>query len=125
MKTDILLIEDDDSIRDVLKLILETEGFQVTPAPNGKIGLDLLSDGLIPRLVLVDLMMPIVNGWDFVTEFRKNPAFVPTPVLVLSAYSDKGEPLDVQGVVAKPVDLTFFLNQVQQCLESCSQYERN
>jgi CheY-like chemotaxis protein len=81
----LLLVEDDASIRSALGDMLEDEGFTVTTAVNGREALDVLHHGPPPEVIVLDLMMPVMDGWDFRAEQLKDPAIRETPVIVLTA----------------------------------------
>src|SRR5947207_15447872 len=81
----ILIVEDDFDIREALTQILEDEGFQVRCASNGREALEVATSGPAPRLILLDLMMPVMNGWQFRAEQLKDPRLAEVPVLVISA----------------------------------------
>jgi CheY-like chemotaxis protein len=83
----ILLIEDDDLLREGLKQILEEDGCRVSAAADGAAGMELLRDGtLAPCLILLDLMMPGMNGWDFLRLHGRHPLLSKIPIAVASAY---------------------------------------
>jgi CheY-like chemotaxis protein len=115
---DILLIEDDADIRAVLIEFLTDEGYIVCGAEHGADALALLSGTTAtPRLILLDLMMPVMNGWTFCTRQRATPALADIPIVVLSASPallDQYGPMDVAGLLAKPIDLDDLLSVVQR-----------
>jgi CheY-like chemotaxis protein len=83
----ILLIEDDDLLREGLKQVLEEDGCRVSAAADGAAGMELLRDGkLQPCLILLDLMMPGMNGWDFLRLHGSHPSLSKIPIAVASAY---------------------------------------
>jgi CheY-like chemotaxis protein len=112
----ILLIEDDKDISDVLKDLLESEGYRVTTAENGKEGLDLLAgSSYLPDLILVDLMMPIMNGFEFCKTKNEQEKLKSIPTIVMSAdghMDKKRDQLDVQEYLKKPLDLDIVLNTI-------------
>jgi CheY-like chemotaxis protein len=79
-----LIVEDDASARDVLRRTLEQDGWSVREATNGREGLARLADG-IPDVILLDLMMPEMDGFEFVDELRGNQAWSRIPVVVVTA----------------------------------------
>ncbi len=79
----VLIIEDDINSYEVLGRILEKEGIKVSYAPNGRIALDMVEE-VLPSLIILDLMMPEMNGFDFITELRRRKTGVAIPVVVLS-----------------------------------------
>ena len=80
----ILIVEDDPDIRALLKRYMEREHIQVVEAENGRIGLEKMAE-LTPSMVLLDLMMPEMDGFAFVEEYRKHPDWLKIPVVVLTA----------------------------------------
>jgi CheY-like chemotaxis protein len=80
----VLVVEDDLNAREMMRRLLVGEGWGVSVASNGREALDRLIAER-PNLVLLDLMMPEMDGFEFLAEFRKNPKFVSTPVIVVTA----------------------------------------
>jgi CheY-like chemotaxis protein len=80
----ILVVDDEDGTREMLRRLLEREGWEVAEAPNGKVGLDLVAERR-PALILLDLMMPEVDGFEVVTMLRERPEWRDIPVVVLTA----------------------------------------
>src|SRR5262245_40170839 len=85
---DILLIEDDVDIRTILKDALEWEGYRVYTASNGQEGIDILPEIPAPGLILLDLMMPIMNGWEFADALETYHPYSDIPIVTISAFSD-------------------------------------
>jgi CheY-like chemotaxis protein len=110
----ILIIEDEKAIRDSLQLFLEFEGYKVYSAPNGREGLEILPKLDLPCLILLDLMMPVMNGWEFIAALEKNMMLAPIPVVVLTAFSDKAKAINAKQVLKKPIDLEILLKVVSQ-----------
>lgn len=111
----ILIVEDDRDIRDVLAEILAEEGYQVLVAEDGADGLRRLAEGPQPDLILLDLMMPRMDGYQFREEQRKNPAWSAIPLVLLTAgveTSDKITALGALDVVRKPVKIDFLLELI-------------
>jgi CheY-like chemotaxis protein len=81
----VLVVDDDSAVRTALKELFETEGYAVAVAANGRAALNHLATGLRPCVVLLDLMMPVMDGWDFRTEQLKDPALREIPVFILTA----------------------------------------
>jgi len=85
----VLVVDDDRDIRDSLVEVLEDHGYLAVGACNGREALDVLRDSAAPPcLILLDLMMPVMDGRGFREEQLKNPAWTEIPVIVISAYGD-------------------------------------
>jgi len=112
----ILVIEDDPAIREALCLILETEGYEVKAAENGQAGLAALSSSCGPCLILLDLMMPVMNGFEFLTARERDVTLVTIPVVIVSAFAESAEHVSskTQGFVKKPVNLELLLDVVRR-----------
>jgi CheY-like chemotaxis protein len=111
----ILVVDDDPDILATIEHILRVEGYQVVSARNGQEALALL-DSVRPNLIILDLMMPVMDGWEFRTRLRDHPA-APTPVLVVSADRDihrKASALEADAYIAKPFDIDDFLRAVNR-----------
>jgi CheY-like chemotaxis protein len=81
----LLVVDDDANIARALSNLLEDEGYRVVAAENGRRGLELVEAGLRPNAIILDLMMPVMDGWDFRAEQLKYPEIRETPVIVLTA----------------------------------------
>lgn len=101
----ILVIDDDKDIRSVMSDILDQNGYEVFAAASGQQGLDLASQ-LQPNLIILDLMMPGMDGWTVLTKLQHKPALADTPVIILSAASglEMAMSLGAAAVLFKPVD---------------------
>jgi CheY-like chemotaxis protein len=110
----VLIVEDDNSIREVLQMFLEYEGYCVMTAANGQEGIEALSRGQSPCLIVLDLMMPIMDGWQFVESIAKNATFAAIPIVVVTAFIEKAQEIKAKLVVKKPIDLNDLLKIVQQ-----------
>jgi CheY-like chemotaxis protein len=109
----VLLVEDDADIRDSLQDILEEEGFDVVPAANGKQAIDFLTlnEPIGADLVVLDLLMPMVSGWEVLERMTADPRLNDIPVLVLSAAAAP-MPERAQAFVRKPFSLEAFVSKV-------------
>ncbi len=111
----ILIVEDDDDIREALTQILELEGYVVRQAANGREALDITSQQATPSLILLDLMMPVMDGWQFRAEQMKDAALSKVPVVVISADASVHEKVASFGaasVLPKPISLDRLLRAV-------------
>lgn len=113
-KGNILVVEDDQSIRNTLKYILELEGFSVVLAENGKVGLEKLSKMTHPCLILLDLMMPVMNGWEFANNLKKNQVLLQIPIALVTAFDGDIGPLKNIPIIKKPIDLDLLLKMVNK-----------
>src|SRR5262245_9221362 len=104
----ILLIEDEVDIRSILKDALEWEGYHVYTASNGKEGMEILPQMPAPGLILLDLMMPVMNGWEFANALEIDRAYADIPIVTLSAFSDPEKRIRAKGSLKKPVDLDLL-----------------
>jgi CheY-like chemotaxis protein len=105
----VLIIDDDDDIRTTLGLVLELRGHEPAVASHGKDALGMLAAGLRPSVILLDLMMPVMNGWDFLATIAKDKDLAQIPVVVLTGYSNMVANKTPPGAVAllnKPVDVS-------------------
>lgn len=110
----ILIVEDDDDIRNVMVDLLESEGYVTKAATNGKEALDVLGSMAKPCLVLLDMMMPIMNGRQFLDTIMADTLLAPIPVLIVSAVADKTNTEGSIGFLKKPIDIDVVLNVVSQ-----------
>lgn len=113
----ILIIEDEFLIRDALTEFLEEEGYRVAGAANGQEALVMLRKGLVPDLILLDLMMPVMSGMQFLNEQQSDARLASIPVVLLSADRNSQEKvLSLAPVeyLEKPVRLTDLLDTVER-----------
>jgi CheY-like chemotaxis protein len=115
----ILVVEDDTLIRTNIIEVLADEGYCVQGAANGQLALDYLrSASLMPALILLDLMMPVMNGWQFRTEQLNDFRLRKIPVVVVTADGNarqKEKNFNVEGWVKKPFEIETLLTTVKQC----------
>jgi CheY-like chemotaxis protein len=107
----ILVVEDDPDISDTLRDVLENEGHRVVNAANGREGLASLEEIGRPSLILLDLMMPVMSGGEFLTALRSDAECATIPVVVVSAWPQEASNLskEIQGFIKKPVSLQDLL----------------
>jgi len=109
---EVLLIEDDCDLADVIVEVLQTEGYRVNYAPDGRAALTLLAQSKPPDVILLDLMMPNMNGWEFRATQLGDARLAKIPVVVLSATGETARPIDAALVLRKPVTLDALLAAV-------------
>jgi CheY-like chemotaxis protein len=113
----VLIVDDDDDIRDVLSEILLRVGYAVEGARDGKSALEQLRTGPRPGVILLDLMMPVMDGATFYQERAKDPQLAAIPVIVLSAHCGPRQArrtFPFATFVPKPVDLTRLLGEIRR-----------
>ena len=118
----LLLIDDDEDLRASMGEALESAGFLVTLAANGREAFARLADTeALPDVILLDLLMPVMNGWQFCEERKKDPKLAAIPIIAMSAAvsKDPWSPyyLDVNDFVAKPIELEDLFAKLEGCTE--------
>ncbi|HEX9101030.1 MAG TPA: response regulator [Polyangia bacterium] len=109
----ILVVEDDHDIRVSVRALLEDEGYTVLTVTNGLAALSALERATaLPQLILLDLMLPIMDGWHFVERVRLNPRFTKIPFAIVSAYEEPPAPEGAVAFVKKPFDADALLRLV-------------
>lgn len=119
-KRNILVVEDDSDIRGLLKTALSLEGYEVETAVNGQDAWEVLHRSEVkPSAIVLDLMMPIMDGWRFLELQSQSEELKDIPTVIVSATSEKKipDPKQNQVVLRKPIDLTEFLD----CIDRLSQ----
>lgn len=109
---DILLVDDDPAICESYRTVLEEEGFHVATAAHGADALDYLRTIPLPRLIILDLMMPIMDGWSFLQVHRQDETLRSIPVVVLSAQvlsEQDAARLHVALYLRKPINIVSLL----------------
>lgn len=113
----ILIIEDDRDIRETLAEVLDGEGFPTRTAADGTEGLAQLARPPLPGLILLDLMMPKMNGWEFLRERARKPTWAKIPVVVMSAVPGAEAIPAVTKIFKKPLDFAGLMATVREvCL---------
>jgi CheY-like chemotaxis protein len=103
----VLVVEDDPVARELLRTFLQSAGFAVACAGNGREALDVLRAGDRPAVILLDLKMPVMSGWQFREEQRRDPALAKIPVVVFSGGDELDSAAASLGAAAhfpKPID---------------------
>jgi CheY-like chemotaxis protein len=102
----VLIVDDDREFRDALVEVVRGEGFQVETATSGMQALDKLRWGLRPCVVLLDLQMAVMNGWDFRAEQGRDAALAAVPVIAMTAgYWKERDLRDYAARITKPIDV--------------------
>jgi CheY-like chemotaxis protein len=107
-RASVLVVDDDQAIREVIAEVLRDEGYSVTCAENGVQAMNELQKDHQPDVVLLDLMMPVMSGWEVLEQLQQNAQLARIPVVVVSAMTAPG----VREHLAKPIDLDHLLATV-------------
>lgn len=107
----VLIVEDDPDTREMLGRFLELEGFDVQTAANGELALKVLQDEEPPSVIILDLMMPVMNGWQFRNVQQSDPNLSQIPVIVVTAAGVREDipAINADGWLSKPVDFDRLL----------------
>lgn len=114
MHNPILIIEDNPAVVDTMKSVLELEGFTVFTASNGQEGIEALQKIGTACVILLDMMMPVMNGWHFLDFQRSNKLYSEIPVVVVSAFSDIAKSVKPNDFIPKPVKLDELIQKVHK-----------
>jgi CheY-like chemotaxis protein len=104
----VLVVDDDSAIREIVSQVLRNEGYDVECAENGAQALEALRGSTPPGLVLLDLIMPVMSGWELLEVVAQHPNLAAIPVVVVSAMTAPG----VRDHLSKPIDLDVLLRTV-------------
>lgn len=109
-----LIIDDNQDIRSLIKQALEMENFEIVQAENGAIAQAKLTAGVKPSVILLDLMMPVMSGQEFLVWKNTQPSVSQIPVIVISALANTTELPGTVRYLRKPLDLKSVLDTVEQ-----------
>lgn len=113
----VLIVDDDGAVRLTLKAYLESQGLTVESAGNGAEALDLLRKEMLPQVILLDLMMPVLSGWQFLDLKAKDARLKRIPVILTTSFEHEGIRLEqVVAMVRKPFDLERVLKAVRSAI---------
>ena len=111
----VLIVEDDADLREMMAQLLSLEGFRATAVANGREALEYLHEADVPQVILLDLMMPVMDGWEFRRKQQADPALASVPVIVLSALDlARAGNLDATAFLKKPLDFDHLLALVRE-----------
>jgi CheY-like chemotaxis protein len=110
----ILVVEDDRNLREILADALQFEGFEVVSVEHGEAALRHLASGARPCVILLDLMMPVMDGWTFRQELLKKDGLSRIPVVVMTAAgANRAASIQSDATLHKPLDIDAVLSVVQ------------
>src|SRR5262249_26318431 len=114
----VLIVDDDPIVRVALSEMLGDEGHETSTAPTGRAALELLNGGLRPGVVLLDLMMPDMDGWELIDQIKKDPTLNGIPLAVISANADPPTRITSKmpglAVIAKPFERQVILETLRK-----------
>jgi CheY-like chemotaxis protein len=111
-RRNILIVDDDDGIRESLTVLLQDEGYGVRTASDGREALDLLAVEALPALALVDLRMPVMDGVELIEAMLRDPRYAAVPVIAFSAASTVSPPAGIP-VLQKPIGIEGLLAAIR------------
>jgi CheY-like chemotaxis protein len=117
MSQQILVVEDDAALREALSQVLADEGYDLLSARDGLEAVNCLKKGNRPDVILLDLSMPVVNGWEFRMFQKRDPDLARIPVILITAGGYTREEvawLEPAALLPKPLDLPFLLSAVRK-----------
>jgi CheY-like chemotaxis protein len=101
----VLIVDDDEDLRDSIGDLLRQRGYVVETAEDGRSALATLAKSVAPCIVLLDLVMPGMDGWKFLAVVQANPTTSSIPIVIASAHAATHTPAGIAGVLHKPFDL--------------------
>jgi CheY-like chemotaxis protein len=114
----VLVVDDDAAVRLTLRSFLESEGLSVETAANGAEALQLLEHATLPGIILLDLLMPILSGWQFLDLKAQDARLKPIPVVLMTAFEHEGVFLDqVVAMLRKPFDFDRLIAEVRKAID--------
>ena len=115
----VLVVDDDEYVRDALGALVETMGFQVVVAANGREALDRIGRGPVPCLVVLDLEMPVMDGWGLREALLRDPRLSNIPVIIMSSWPrQRPSPPRVSADLPKPVDADHLSDVIARHCET-------
>jgi CheY-like chemotaxis protein len=114
----VLVVDDDAEIRQALTDVLEDEQYSVVCAANGREALALAQEGLRPDIILLDVMMPVMDGWHFLSARLAHPQLVEVPIIIISAGMEamhEARKVGVFDVIRKPLHVSSLVARIENC----------
>lgn len=125
----ILTVEDDQAIREAIAEVLGYAGYTVSTACNGQDALDQLNNGLKPDAILLDLMMPIMDGWQFIEEVNNDLKYADIPIIIVSAVASKdkvrADRPNIKELIKKPIVIDQLLKTVKEVCDGSYQSDQS
>jgi two-component system cell cycle response regulator len=112
----ILVVDDESSMRFLLRVTFESEGHRVEEAANGLVAVESIEGGRLPDLVATDYMMPLLNGGELIARLRRNPATAAIPIVLISASPGSERRTEADAFFRKPYDPSALVACVEELL---------
>jgi DNA-binding response OmpR family regulator len=115
----VLVVDDDDNVRQTLAERLETSGYEVLLARDGRDAFEVIARGVNPDVILLDVVMPIMDGWHFLSARLRDPSIVAVPVVLMSGGQEaerQSHKIGVCGFIRKPLDIGDLVDRINACL---------
>jgi two-component system, cell cycle response regulator DivK len=118
----VLLVEDNEDNLQLVRFLLERDGYNVIAAHNGREGLELARQ-VLPHLILMDLSLPEIDGWEAAQELKADPKTAQIPLLALTAHTLPGDrkralSIGFDGYISKPIDVGKFSENISKAILS-------
>jgi two-component system response regulator MprA len=110
----VLIVDDDDKLRELIARVVRIDGWTPTTAANGQLALDVLGAQPSPDVILLDLLMPDMNGWQFRAHQLAHPAWATIPVVVMSGAQSAGRAMKAAATIAKPFTFDQLLTTLRR-----------
>lgn len=123
----VLIVEDDPDNLSVAQQVLEFHEATIYSAVNGQVALELL-ETIRPTIILLDLSMPVMDGWETITVLRNDPQFELTPIIAVTAHAMEGDAEKVadagfDGYITKPFNIMHFMDEIVACLQAIDRFK--
>lgn len=113
MKKNILIVEDNPDVREAMRRLLTDDSYDVSAVQNGSEALAFLATSAKVSLVVLDLMMPALSGWELLSELRSHPYLARVPVIIVSALAPPPRGIDAEAYLQKPFRPEALVRMVQ------------
>jgi CheY-like chemotaxis protein len=110
----VLIVDDDEDLRESVRDLLHRRGYDVGTAADGRAALEILRAAERVCIVLLDLVMPIMDGWRFIEAVRRQSSLASVPIVIVSGHAATHAPEGVAGIVRKPIDLSELFAIVER-----------
>jgi len=121
---EVLIVDDDLDAREALAELLEYRGFSVGSAANGREALNFLRSSSLPGIIILDLMMPMMDGWEFLEHQSRDFALMEIPVIVLTA-TPPSQPVKAKVILQKPIQFDSLVELLNQHLPAAASESRS